>query len=318
MENSSKRSVKPKEDFSGLVELMKYFSNEQKCAKYFAQKQWGGKPECPHCKHDKVYAFKDNKRYKCAKCRQLFNVKTGTIFEDSKISLRKWFVAIYLVTSHKKGISSYQLSKDIKVTQKTAWFMLHRIRFALQYGFDKPLGDVSGIVEIDETFVGGKYRNRHADKKVEKSTGRSFKDKVPVLGMLERGGKVRAIVVSQTKTKVLQPIVEKHIYPDIDVMTDEWWKHSTLNTNFNHMYINHSTRQYAIGDIHTNGIEAFWSHFKRSIIGIYHRTSRKHLQYYVNEAVFRHNTRNMSECQRTNEVLLNLNVRLTYKNLTKT
>lgn len=312
MEKSNKTSSS--KNFSGLVELMEKYKDDRLCTKYLVQKRWNGKIICPRCKDERVYKFKDGKRYKCGGCRDQFTARTGTIFEGSKISLRKWLIAIYMVTSHKKGISSYQLAQDLKVTQKTAWFMLHRIRFALNSGsFDVPLGEHSGIVEIDETFVGGKNKNRHKDKKVPKSQGRSFKDKTPVLGLVERGGNVKAFVVSNTSTIDLLPIVEKNVYPDIVIMSDEWWKHSKLYRNFDHAWINHRAKQYVDGEVHTNTIEGFWSHLKRSIFGIYHQVTRKHLQQYVDEAVFRYNTRLQTDEQRTGLFLTNSCVRLKYK-----
>jgi len=224
-------------------------------------------------------------------------------------------MAIYLVTSHKKGISSCQLARDIKVTQKTAWFMLHRIRHVLQYGFEEPLGDVSGIIEIDESFVGGKNKNRHFNKRVPYTQGRAFKDKKPVFGILERNGKVKAFVIDNTSTKQNEHWVHKLVYQGCEVFTDEWWRHSELNYNFDHMYVNHSKYQYVMGHIHTNTIEGFWSHLKRSIFGVYHMVTPKHLQKYVNEIVFRYNTKKMSECERIKEVMLHLEGRLKYKNL---
>lgn len=176
-------ATKTIENFNSLLEVYDYFSDEQKCLDYLATQRWDGEIICPHCNHNKIYAFQDKKRFKCAKCRQQFTAKVGTIFEDSKVAMRKWFIAIYLVTSHKNGISSHQLAKDIKVTQKTAWFMLQRIRFGL--GANVDTDELEGTIELDETFVGGKNKNRHADKKVENSQGRSFKDKTPVMGMLQ-------------------------------------------------------------------------------------------------------------------------------------
>lgn len=159
----AKNSPKAIEDFDSLLEVYDYFTDEKKCLDYLATQRWVGEVICPHYEHNKVYAFSDNKRFKCAKCRQQFTAKVGTIFEDSKIAMRKWYVAIYLVTSHKKGISSHQLAKDLKVTQKTAWFMLQRIRFGL--GTNEDMTKLKGTIELDETFVGGKNKNRHKDKK---------------------------------------------------------------------------------------------------------------------------------------------------------
>lgn len=313
MEN--KISQKP-DNFNSLLELIEYFRDEQTAVEYLSAKRWKDGIVCPHCGNDKVYIFSDNKRYKCSKCRQQFTAKVGTIFEDSKIQLRKWFVAVYLITSHKKGISSHQLAKDLKVTQKTAWFMLHRIRFALNQGsFEMPLGNEGETVEIDETFVGGKNKNRHKSKKIENSQGRSFKDKTPVVGMIERGGVLKAMQVPDTKSETLQPIIDKHVTVGSVVMTDEWWGYRKLHVAFQHHFVNHGAKEFANGIVHTNTIEGFWSLFKRSIIGIYHSASSKHIQQYVDEAVFRYNTRKMNEGGRVSIMLSNVAGRLTYKSL---
>jgi transposase-like protein len=157
--------------FSSLIELLDYFSTTKKCEEYIQVKRWGNSPICPHCEGEKIYKFSDGKRFKCGSCKKQFTVRIGTIFQDSNVPLRKWIIAMYLNTCHKKGISSYQLAKDIKVTQKTAWFMLQRIRYGL--GHDTANEQLEGTVQVDETFVGGKNKNRHADKKVKNSQGRS-------------------------------------------------------------------------------------------------------------------------------------------------
>lgn len=306
------------ENFNSLLELIEYFKDEQTCVDYFQIKRWNGNPVCPHCNNKVVYKFSDNKRFKCAACRKQFTVKVGTIFEDSKIPLRKWFVAVYLITSHKKGISSHQLAKDLKVTQKTAWFMLHRIRFALAQGsFEAPLGNEQGesIIEVDETFVGGKNKNRHANKKVENSQGRSVKDKTPVLGMIERGGILKAMQVPDTKSETIQPIIDQEVITGNIVVTDEWWGYKQINAAYEHFCINHANGEYANGLAHTNNIEGFWSLFKRSIIGIYHFVSTKHIQKYVDEAVFRYNTRHINEGVRVRSMLTKTQGRLKYKTL---
>ncbi len=329
---------KSPDEFSSIYELMDYFSSEQVCLNYLTEKRWGGEISCPHCSYKKIYSFSDSKRFKCAACRKQFTAMVGTIFEDSKIPLKKWFVAIHVVISHRKGISSHQLARDLKVTQKTAWFMLHRVRWAIKQGsFEKPL---EGVIEIDETFVGGKNKNRHKDKKVEKCQGRSFKDKTPVLGMMERAestivtrphkvipektveekivtkeSKLYCKVVADTKQNTIQPIVQEKITEGATVYTDEWWAYRDLNNFYNHSIVNHAAKQYVNGDAYTNNMEGFWSQFKRSIIGIYHNVSKKHLHRYVDEAVFRHNKKNITDFCRTADVLTNIEGSLKYKNL---
>jgi transposase-like protein len=282
------------------------------CKKHLAMTRWGDTVICPYCNHKKCYTTKT--RYKCAKCRRLFTVTVGTIFHNSKISLDKWYIATYFVTSHKKGISSHQLARDLDISQSAAWYMLHRIRHTLhENGLQDKLEDV---VECDETYVGGKNRNRHWNKKVPHSQGRSFKDKTPVFGMLERGGKVRAQVVPDTKKKTLMPIIKKNIKKGSRVMTDEYRVYSDLHLDYKHKIVNHNRGQYVIGNAHTNTIEGFWSLLKRGILGIYHNVSRKHLDMYVSEFTFRYNNRNKSVESKMSKVLKS-NKQLSYKKLTK-
>ncbi|MDR2955411.1 MAG: IS1595 family transposase [Prevotella sp.] len=299
--------------FNTLIEIITLFPTEQACVEHLEETIWKGNIVSPFDKNSKVYKCKNN-RYWCSSTRKYFNVKTNTIFENTKIPLIKWFIAFYYETSHKKGIASHQLAKDIGVTQKTAWFMLQRIRgcYATKVEKEKQL---EGVIEIDETFVGGKNKNRHWDKKVKNSQGRSFKDKTPVFGMLQRNGKVIAKVVSDTKTKTLVPHIYQYVAKGSTIYSDEW-NYGNLNKNYTHDFIRHDMKQYAKGDVYTNGIEGFWSHLKRGIIGIYHNVSRKHLQLYVDEFCFRYNTRNYSQSERFNLLLYNTQERrLKYKDL---
>jgi transposase-like protein len=301
--------------FNNLLEMVDYFKSEKDYIKFLQNARWGNRVVCPHCNHDTIYTFSDSIRFKCASCKSLFTVKTNSIFADSKISFRKWFIAYYYIVNHKKGISSHQLGRDIKVTQKTAWFMLQRIRSGMTNGiFNSPIGEYD-VVEIDETFVGGKNKNRHWDKKVKNSQGRSFKDKTPVLGMLERGGKVKVAAISDTKRKSIQPLVKKNVIMGSTVVTDEWWAYRTLYTTYEHSFVNHGARQYVDGTTHTNTIEGFWSLFKRAIYGIYHSISAKYLQFYVAESAFRYNTRKMSQSTRMFLLFHNANGKLSRKDL---
>lgn len=299
-----------KKDFSSILELLDMFPDEQSCIDYLEDCKWGDKVVSPFDPSSRVYRCKNN-RYRCKNTGKYFNVRTNTIYDNTKVGLRKWFVAIYLVTGHKKGISSCQLAKDLKVTQKTAWFMLQRIREC----FDLEEEVLEGVVEIDETFVGGKNRNRHWDKKVPQSQGRSFKDKTPVFGMLQRSGKIIAKVVVDTKVKSLRPHIERYIAKGSTICTDEW-NYGNLNEHYSHQQVFHAAKVYAIGENHTNTIEGFWSIMKRGIVGVYHLTSRKHLQRYVNEFTFRYNTRKISEKERFDLLLQNTGRRLKYADLT--
>lgn len=299
------------EEFSSLYELMEYFNNEEVCLKYLSEQRWGGNVVCPHCENDKVYTLtKQNKRYKCSKCKRHFTAKAGTIFEDSKVPLRKWFAAIYLVLSHKKGISSHQLGRDLKVTQKTAWFMGMRIRNAIKQGtFENQL---SGIVESDETFVGGKNKNRHRNKKVKNNQGRAYKDKTPVHGLIERGGELRAFVVPDTKMETLVPLIVENVEFGSKLMTDEWYSQLL---NYNHKIVRHGIGQYVDGEIHTNTLEGFWGLLKRQIIGTHHKVSPKHLQKYVDESVYRYNTKSFSDCYKALSILAKNDGSIKYKQL---
>jgi hypothetical protein len=285
---------KIRKDFDSLYSFSEVLSTEQECIEYFEKIRWGNNVISPFEPNSKVYKYKNNV-YRCKNTGKNFTVTTGTMFHSSNLPLRKWFLAIWLNSSYKKGISSIQLSKEINVTQTTAWKMLQKIRKS--YIFENQW-KLNNIVESDETFVGGKNKNRHRDKKVKNSQGRSFKDKTPVLGLIERNGKLVARVIKNTSFREITPVVLKFVNRSATIYTDEWDGYRLVKKIYNHEFIDHSRKQYANGDICTNTIEGFWSILKRGIIGIYHFVSRKYLQNYVNEFVFRYNTRNISNKER--------------------
>lgn len=294
-----------------LIDVMMHFSDESVCKKYLEKKRWeDGNIICPHCKHDgKIYIMKKN--YKCSSCRKQFSVTKGTIFENSAIPLQKWFAAIWLMTSHKKGISSLQLHRDLGVTQKSAWFMLQRIRYAMGNGDNFSL---EGTVEVDETYIGGKNKNRHKSKKVKGIQGRSTKDKTAVLGLVERNGRILAMKVDNTTKQTIQPLIKRNVIKGSNIMTDEWKAYKGLEKEgFDHEFVKHGREEYVSGDCHTNTIEGFWSILKRGLYGIHHFVSKKHLNSYIGEFQFRYNTKEMG-CEGKFENILSLsNKRLTYK-----
>lgn len=285
----------------GLLNFMTTFPDEESCIRYLENLRWGDNVVSPFDPKSKVYKCANGK-YKCRNTGKYFDVKTGTVFSGTKMPLRYWVFAIFLFMSHKRGISSCQLARDLGVTQKTAWNMLHKIREFMKCMNNQK---VSGDVEIDETFVGGKNKNRHKDKKVKKCQGRSFKDKVPVFGVLQRGGNVSAMVVPNTKASTLKPLITQLIETRSNVFTDGW-EYSGME-EYNQYSIDHGHALYGMrvttadGDelnVCTNGIENVWSHFKRMVFGTYYKVSKMHLQRYVDEFIFRFNTRNYGETER--------------------
>jgi len=299
--------------FKSLPELLNHFKDEQVCRDYLVQQRWGGKPICVHCGNmDNNYVIEGGKRFKCSACKKKFSVTVGTVFQDIHIPLNIAFAVIYLATAHKKGISSCQLARDLGITQKSAWFVLHRIREMLK---DKQPDILKGTVELDETFVGGKNKNRHADKKIPESQGRSVKDKTPVFGLLS-DGKVNTNVVTDTKAVTLKPIIAAMVEKGAIVVSDEWGAYNGLAKSYQHEVVRHNDNQF-VNDMgfHTNSIEGFWSLFKRGIYGIYHYASPQHLQAYVDEFSYHYNTRKVNDRERFSNSLTRLDGSLTYKNL---
>ncbi len=275
-----------------LLDAVRFFSIEQNCIDTVAAMRWpDGKPTCPYCNGQKHYWMAVQRRWKCAACRKQFSVKVGTIFEDSALPLDKWLVAMWMLVNCKNGVSSYEIARDLKVTQKSAWFMLQRLRLVLQENGGK-LGGDGKVIEMDETMVGGKVGNMHKSKK-PKGPGVSGKPvsgtaKTIVIGMLERNGRVRAEVVIERTKPTLHAIARKHIADGSTLMTDEWDGYK--GTDFQHEIINHA-EEYVRGLVHTNGIENFWALLKRGLGGTYVSVEPFHLFRYIDEQAFRYNNR---------------------------
>jgi transposase-like protein len=281
----SKTMSEPK----SLQQAILYFSNPDNCISYIAERRWPKGVICPGCGSDRV-SFNANRRtWKCSThhSKREFSVKVGTIYEDSPIGLDKWLAATWMLTNCKNGISSYEVARALSVTQKSAWFMLHRIRLALQ---EENFGKLGGEVEVDETFIGGKARNMHADKRAIRITSTGMKDKVPVVGILQRGGKVRAAVIPNRKKKALQAKVREHVSVGSILFTDSLPSYETLNGDYVHQIIDHAVA-YVDGQIHTNGLENYWSLLKRGIKGTYVSVEPFHLFRYLDEQSFRFNNR---------------------------
>lgn len=276
-----------KRRFTDLSNFLGHFKDEETCRKFFEQIRFRNGDYCPHCGCTEIYRFKGGRRYRCAGCKADFTIITRTVFGQSKIPLRKWFIAIYLLTTCRKGISSVQLAKHVGVTQKTAWHMDHRIRKAMKQND----GQLFGIIEADETYVGGKEKNKHLSKRVAGTRGRSTETKTPVLGLLERGGEIRADVVPDVRMLTVEKKIVEHVKFGSTIYTDDYPSYDRVSQWFKHGRTRHSLGEYVrAGLIHSNGTESFWSLFKRGYVGIYHWMSRKHLQRYVDEFAFRFNS----------------------------
>jgi transposase-like protein len=274
---------------TSLQEAILYFSDFENCRTFMVALRWpDGVVKCPTCGSDKVTWLANARLWKCYGDheRPKFSMKTGTLFEDSPLSLDKWLTAAWLICNCKNGISSYEIGRDLNISQKSAWHMMHRLRFAFHHGsFDK----LSGQIEADETFIGGKARNMHAAKRARKITGTGGKDKAAVMGILERGGKVRATVVPNRKKKALQSEIREHVLAGSVIFTDALKSYDGLD-EFQHEVIDHAV-SYVDGEVHTNGLENFWSLLKRGLHGTYISVEPFHLFRYVDEQAFRFNNR---------------------------
>ena len=300
-------------EYQSLYELIEAFPDEESCIKHLESIRWPHGIVCPWCGvMERAYQTK-RRVYRCADCHKDFSVRKGTIFEESRLPLRKWFMASWLVTSHRKGIPSTQLARELKVTQKTAWFMLGRLREVMSQMNDHG-GPVDGIVEADETYLGGRERNRHRSKK--QNLGRGPVGKHAVAGARSRGGKVKVQKVLDTTGSTLQKFVCTNVVPGATLYTDEHISYRGLSRIYHHESVKHSVGEYVRGQAHTNSMESFWSLLKRGYIGTFHHFTWKHLHRYLDEFSARFNLTGLHGGQRLNATLgAASDLRLTYSDL---
>lgn len=297
-----------------LLEAIRYFSDIDRCVDFMANLRWAnGQAVCPRCAHPETYYLAARRVWKCKGCSKQFSIKVGTVMEDSPITLDKWLSATWMIVNAKNGISSYEIHRAIGVTQKSAWFLLHRIRLAMQQGtFEK----LSGHVEADETFIGGKARNMHLATRKRRITGTGGKDKTAVMGIIERGGEVRAMVIADRKKGTLQEAVREHVQAGSSLYSDALLSYRGLAADYAHQVIDHAVK-YVDGNVHTNNIENFWSLLKRCIHGTYVSIEPFHLFRYLDEQSFRFNGRKMNDAERFVLALRSIvGKRLTYEAVT--
>jgi hypothetical protein len=299
-----------------LQQAIIYFSNPDNCLAYLVARRWPNGVVCPTCGRTDVTFLAKQRKWQCksAHQRRQFSVKVGTIFEDSPLGLDKWLMAVWMITNCKNGVSSYEIARAIGVTQKTAWFMEHRIRLAMQTGsFAKQL---TGHVEVDETYIGGLARNMHRDVRNRRNISTGGSGKVAVMGLLERHGEVRTHVIGNADRETLHGHIESHVEHGSNVHTDMWPAYGSMNSQYVHNVINHAEK-YVDGLIHTNGVENFWSLLKRTLKGTYVSVEPFHLFRYLDEQSLRYNTRKGTDGDRFKKVTEQVSgKRLTYKELT--
>jgi transposase-like protein len=300
-----------------LQQAIIHFADADNCIRYMVSKLWPNGMICPACGRKDVSWLANQKKWQCksAHSKRQFSAKVGTIFEDSPLGLEKWLPAVWLITNSKNGVSSCELARTLGITQKSAWFMLHRIRLAMQSGSLLKVGGNGGEVEADETFIGGKARNMHLAKRQRRITG--TKDKIAVMGILERGGEVRTAVVPSRRKPILQAEIRKHVEAGAALYTDFLLSYDGLASDYAQKVVDHAV-EYVNGRVHTNGLENFWSLLKRGIGGTYISVEPFHLFRYLDEQTFRYNNRkNMSDADRFDAVLSQIaGKRLTFAEVT--
>jgi transposase-like protein len=280
-----------------IIKIAKLFKTQEACVRYLENKRWNGEPCCSYCKSKSVTKRKRSSRYICNKCNKSFSVLVGTMFEGTKMPLQKWFMAISLILHAKKGISSRQLARDIDVDKNTAWFLQMRIRSAMQ---EDQVELLKGIVEIDETYLGGKLGNkhRHVRRKIKRTTG--YMHRQPVMGLLERNGKLLMRVLDKNSGDILKPIIRELVSKKAIIVTDGFGGYYGLNKEYKkHQIVNHEKDEFVNGKYHTNNLENIWSKLKRAIYGQYHKITVRYLQLYLNELCFKHNYKNDDDIYET-------------------
>ncbi|MDD5326603.1 MAG: IS1595 family transposase [Phycisphaerae bacterium] len=311
MRNENKKPIKAKDKI--VAELPLACMDETAAVEFIEKQRWGNMPACPHCGSLNVTKMTDgnggrNRRFlwRCHDCKEQYTVRIGTVFEDSRLPLRHWCYAFWAACAHKKGVSALQISRQCLITYKSALFLMHRVRYAMTE--PNPKQQLKGVVEADETYVGGKPRRGIKDiqidhRKHNRYVGRGTK-KTPVLALVERGGNVRARIVPNVTAKTLGKIMPKEIHPSSRLMTDSFRVYRSIGKNFaSHDTVNHEIGEYARGDVTSNTAESFFAILKRGIYGTFHAVSKKHLHRYIDEFSFRWNTRKITDGERITAVI---------------
>lgn len=262
-----------------LISLIEKYSNESKCRQYLEGLKWSDGVTCPRCGSKKISRIKKRDQFDCDECRYQFSVTANTIFHDSHLPIWKWFLAVYLMTESKKGISANQLKRSLNVSYKTAWYLCHRIRKAME---ETARPQLDGIVEADETYIGGRYDRRRQ---------RAPHDKQAVMGLLQRDGTFEAKTIPTNGARILVGVIKERVKKNATVMTDEYAGYNGINKEYKHESVKHSAEEWVRGNVHTNGIESAWSLFNRSIVGAYHHIDAKHMDAYLDEFEWRFNGR---------------------------